>query len=50
MNSNYGCVGYAEIDDRFWGDWIEFGIRQLSAYLAKHTLFERYCDEREDRS
>ena len=47
MTSNDGSAGDVEIDDRFLRDWIEFGFRQLSAYLAKHARFSRYCDERE---
>jgi hypothetical protein len=50
MNADDGCAGFPEIDDRFLGDWIEFGIGEMHAYLAKHAQFARYCDEREHQT
>jgi hypothetical protein len=38
---------HIEIDDRFMDEWVEFGIRELSAYLAKHARFARFLAERE---
>jgi hypothetical protein len=37
---------YPEIDDRFFGDYVEFGMIQLNSHLASHARFARYCDER----
>jgi hypothetical protein len=37
---------YTEIDDRFMTDWIEFGMREMDAYLAKHARFARYLSDR----
>jgi hypothetical protein len=39
-----------EIDDRFIGEWLDFGFREMRAYLDKHARFARYLDERENRS
>jgi hypothetical protein len=39
-----------EIDDRFIGEWVDFGFREMRAYLDKHARFARYLDERENRS
>jgi len=39
-----------EIDDRFMGEWLDFGFRELRAYLDKHARFARYLDERENRA
>jgi hypothetical protein len=36
-----------EIDDRFMGEWLEFGFREMRAYLDKHARFARYLDELE---
>ncbi|MDX6534146.1 MAG: hypothetical protein QOF68_1890 [Gaiellales bacterium] len=36
-----------EIDDRFMSEWVEFGIREMDAYLAKHARFQRFLTERE---
>jgi hypothetical protein len=37
----------AEIDDRFFGDWFEFGMRELGAYLGRHAQFARYLQQRD---
>jgi hypothetical protein len=36
-----------EIDDRFMDEWVEFGIREMNAYLDKHARFQRFLAERE---
>jgi hypothetical protein len=36
-----------EIDDRFMDEWVEFGLREMTAYLAKHARFERFLTERD---
>ena len=38
---------HREIDDRFVGDWVEFGLYQLAEYLANHARFDDYCARRE---
>ncbi len=38
-----------EIDDRFIGEWLDFGFREMRAYLEKHARFARYLDERDRR-
>jgi hypothetical protein len=35
-----------EIDDRFMNEWIEFGMREMDAYLAKQARFARYLSDR----
>jgi hypothetical protein len=39
-----------EIDDRFIGEWLDFGFREMRAYLEKHARFARYLAERENRA
>ena len=39
-----------EIDDRFMGEWVNYGFSEMRAYLDKHARFARYLDERENRS
>jgi hypothetical protein len=39
-----------ESDDRFIGEWLDFGFREMRAYLDKHARFARYLDERENRA
>jgi hypothetical protein len=36
-----------EIDDRFLAEWVEYGMAELSAYLAKYARFADWCDGRE---
>jgi hypothetical protein len=38
-----------EIDDRFIGEWVDYGFREMRAYLDKHARFARYLDDRENR-
>jgi hypothetical protein len=44
-DTTFAC--YPEIDERFFADWIEFGMLELNAYLANHARFAHFCDERE---
>ena len=39
-----------EIDDRFIGEWLDFGFREMGAYLDKHARFARFLDERDRRN
>jgi hypothetical protein len=45
MEANQNTSSHIEIDDRFIGEWIEYGMAEISSYLAKHLRFERWCDE-----
>ena len=40
---------YTEIDDRFMTEWVEYGMREMDAYLGKHARFDRYMCDRDDR-
>ena len=45
MDANPQHLNAIEIDDRFIGDWIEYGMAEITPYLAKHLRFARWCDE-----
>ena len=45
MDANPDTTSEIEIDDRFIGDWIEYGMAEINSYLAKHLRFARWCDE-----
>ncbi len=47
VEADIAFASYPEIDDRFWAEWIEYGMIQLDAYLAIHARFARYCDKRD---
>ena len=36
-----------EIDDHYMSQWLEFGFREMSDYLAKQARFDRYLTERD---
>jgi hypothetical protein len=38
---------YTEIDDRFMNEWVEYGMREMDAYLAKHARFARFLHDRD---
>ena len=37
----------AEIDERWLGEWFEFGFSELSAYLRKRAQFDDWCRDRD---
>jgi hypothetical protein len=39
-----------EIDDRFMGEWLDFGFREMRVYLDRHARFARYLEELENRA
>lgn len=39
-----------EIDERFLHEWVEMGIADMAAYLAKHARFAAFCDQRDRHS
>jgi hypothetical protein len=41
-----GFVQHIEIDSRFLGEWVEYGITQIEQYLDKHARFAAYCARR----
>jgi hypothetical protein len=47
MEADADSACHFEIDPRFCGEWIEFGMVQLDAYLANHTRFAQYCRGRD---
>jgi hypothetical protein len=38
---------HAQIDDRYLAEWLEFGFREMSAYLDKQARFARYLNDRD---
>jgi hypothetical protein len=49
MDANHTSERRVTIDDRFLDAWVELGMAELRAYLAKHARFAAWC-ERRDRS
>jgi hypothetical protein len=47
MNSSETEFGGTEIDERYLGDWVAFGMGEIQAYLTRHARFAAWCDERD---
>lgn len=47
MDAHPSHTSHVDIDDRFLTDWVEFGMKELSAYLSKHARFDAFCERRE---
>ncbi len=45
MDANPHTSTEIQIDDRFLGDWVDYGMAEISAYLANHLRFARWCEE-----
>jgi hypothetical protein len=37
------------VDERFFHEWVAFGMLELAVYLTRHAQFAAYCIERELR-
>jgi hypothetical protein len=37
------------VDERFFHEWVAFGMLELAVYLTRHAQFTAYCIERETR-
>ena len=37
------------VDERFFHEWVAFGMLELAVYLTRHAQFTAYCIERDLR-
>ena len=37
------------LDERFFHEWVAFGMLELAVYLTRHAQFAAYCVERDLR-
>jgi hypothetical protein len=37
------------VDERFFHEWVAFGLLELAVYLTRHAQFTAYCVERDLR-
>ena len=49
METDSSARPHYEVDDRFFEDWVAFGIGELELYLAVHARFADWCERRERR-
>ena len=49
MNSPASGVAHNAVDERFFHEWVAFGMLELAVYLTRHAQFTAYCIERDLR-
>ena len=49
MNSPASGVAHNAVDERFFHEWVAFGMLELAVYLTRHAQFANFCIERDSR-
>jgi hypothetical protein len=49
MNSPASGVAHNAVDERFFHEWVAFGMLELAVYLTRHAQFANFCIERDLR-
>ena len=49
MDSPGPGVARNPVDERFFHEWVAFGMLELAVYLTRHAQFAAYCIERDLR-
>ena len=49
MNSPASGVAHNGVDERFFHEWVAFGMLELAVYLTRHAQFANFCIERDLR-
>ena len=49
MDSPAPGVPRHAVDERFFHEWVAFGMLELAVYLTRHAQFTAYCIERDLR-
>ena len=49
MDSPAPGVPHHAVDERFFHEWVAFGMLELAVYLTRHAQFTAYCIERDLR-
>jgi hypothetical protein len=49
MDSPAPGVPRKPVDERFFHEWVAFGMLELAVYLTRHAQFAAYCIERDLR-
>jgi hypothetical protein len=37
------------VDERWFSEWVAFGMLEIAVYLTKHAAFQRYCESRDNK-
>lgn len=49
MGSSTHTQQIRTIDERWVGEWVQFGLAEVTIYLAKHAAFDAYYAARGDK-
>ena len=49
MDSSASRVAHTAVDERFFHEWVAFGMLELAVYLTRHAQFAAFCYERDMR-
>jgi hypothetical protein len=39
-----------EIDEKYIGEWIKYGMAELHIYMVKHAQFDAWCKRHPDKT
>ena len=43
MDGNDPAMTSPVVDERWFSEWVAFGMLEIAVYLTKHAAFESYC-------
>lgn len=49
MDSPASGVAHNAVDERFFHEWVAFGMLELAVYLTRHAQFAAFCIDRDLR-
>jgi hypothetical protein len=49
VDSSASRVAHTAVDERFFHEWVAFGMLELAVYLTRHAQFAAFCIERDLR-
>jgi hypothetical protein len=49
MESPASGVAHHAVDERFFPEWVAFGMLELAVYLTRHAQFAAFCTDRDLR-
>jgi hypothetical protein len=49
MDSPAPGITQSAVDERFFHEWVAFGMLELAVYLTRHAQFTAFCLDRDRR-
>jgi hypothetical protein len=47
MESHDPAIASPVVDERWFCEWVAFGMLEIAVYLTKHAAFQTYCERRD---